>query len=167
MPRPELTPIEIVEILSTSMSDLRSLTNGLTDAQTDLKTTDSDWSIRYLVAHLRSAEDVLGGQMMRIVAEDHPAWRRLSPREYIRRTDYPTWTVEKALAAMSEHRKRLLAVIEPLPPQTWLRTALVTDRPGRVVDHSLRYYGNWLAGHEREHLIQIEEMASELASPTA
>jgi hypothetical protein len=159
MSRPELTPSEIVDILRTSTDRLRLMTGGLSDAQTDETTAESAWSIRYILAHLRAADDVLGDQMMRIVAEDRPSWRRLSPRTYMRRTDYPSWPVPRALAALGEHRQRLLDVLEPLPHEAWQRTALVTDHPGKVIDHTLRYYGDWLAGHEREHLAQIESMA--------
>jgi len=76
MPRPEPAPEEIIYILHTSIATLRSMTNGLGEADLDWTASADDWSIRYVVAHLRAAEDVLGGQMMRIVEEDRPSWRR-------------------------------------------------------------------------------------------
>ena len=160
MRRPELTPDEILAILRSSVAQLRSITGGLSETQLDHTATPEDWSIRYIVAHLHSSEDVLGGQMMRIVAEDKPSWRRLSPREHIRKTDYAEWDVDRALDAMDEHRAALLSAIEPLPADAWNRTASVTDAPGKVVDHTLQYYGNCLAEHERGHRDQIRAIVS-------
>ena len=160
MPRPELTPAEIMAILPATADQIADIASGLSSEELNAQPTPGDWSINYILAHLRSSEVVLGGQMMRIVAEDHPSWKRLSPREYIRRTDFPGWQFEPALEAFRAHRAQLLDVLTPLPEQGWLRTALVTDSPGKVVDHTLRFYGNWLADHERGHVDQIREIAA-------
>jgi len=56
---------------------------------------------------------------------------------------------------MAEHRRQLLNVVDPLPPEAWQRTARVTDLPGKIVDHTLRFFGSWLADYERGHLEQI------------
>ena len=34
------------------------------------------WSVNDVLAHLRACHDVLGGSILRIVAEDRPRWRR-------------------------------------------------------------------------------------------
>jgi DinB superfamily len=88
----------------------------------------------------------------------------LSPREYIRRTDFPEWEFSAALDAFRAHREQILDVLRPLPKEAWLRTALVTDAPGKVVDHTLRFYGNWLASHEREHIDQIRDITATFSS---
>ena len=107
-------------------------------------------------AHLRACHDVLGGSILRILAEDRPAWRRMSPRTWMRKTDYPDWEFGRALAAFERQRAELLAVLGPLPPDAWLRTAAVTERVGGTVPRSAQYYGDWLAGHERVHWTQLE-----------
>ncbi len=160
MPRPELTPDEILGILGTTMPDLRQIANSMTNAQLDRVARPDDWSIRYIIGHLHASEDVLGTQMMRIVAEDRPRWRRLSPREHHLKTDYGTWPVDKELDAMDEHRRQLLSALEPLPADGWTRIAVVTDAPGRIVEHTVRFYGNWLADHERGHIEQIRELVT-------
>ena len=160
MPRQELSPEEILDILHTSLPELRSVTGRLSEAQLDSTASDDNWSIRYIVAHLHSCEVVLGGQMIRIVSEDRPSWRRLSPREYIRKTDFPDWDVARALDDIDEHRQGVLAAVEPLQADGWTRVAVVTEAPGKLVDRTLRFYGDWLAGHEREHLVQIRQIAA-------
>ena len=61
-----------------------------------------------MLAHLRASHDVLGGSILRILREDTPSWRRLSPRAWMRKTDYPTWAFEPAFAAFTAQRTELL-----------------------------------------------------------
>jgi hypothetical protein len=37
----------------------------------------------------------------------------------------------------------------------WDRTATVTEKTGETIDRSARFYGDWMATHEREHCEQI------------
>ena len=149
-----LTIDEIMEVLPTTVPRLAELTDAapaarLTDAP------DDGWSVNDVLAHLRACHDVLGGAILRILHEDHPAWRRMSPRTWIRRTDYPEWTFGPALGAFRAQRAELLEMIEPLAPDAWERTATVTEKTGDVRERSARYYADWMARHEREHLEQI------------
>ncbi len=109
------------------------------------------WSINDVLAHLRACHDVLGGSILRIVAEDAPRWRRLSPRTWIGKTDYPEWEFAPAFTAFKEQRTELLKVLEPLPPDGWDRFAMVTERDGEIEARTALYYGDWLAEHERQH----------------
>jgi DinB superfamily len=102
---------------------------------------------------------VIGECMLRIVRQDQPSWRRLSPRTYIRRTDYPDWDFAPALQAFTEQRRELLSVLTPLPPEVWDRTAAVKISPTEVRARSLLFHGEWLARHEAEHLPQIAALA--------
>ena len=88
----------------------------------------------------------------------------MSPRAWIRKTDYPEWEFAAAFAAFTEQRAELLLHLEPLPPGDWDRIATVTE-PGKTVERSVRFYGDWLAAHERVHWDQIEEIMAALRAP--
>jgi hypothetical protein len=105
-----------------------------------------------VLAHLRACSDVLGGSLLRIVAEDTPTWKGMNPRAWIKKTDYPEWEFQRAFKAFEKQRAELLAVLEPLPLEGWVRTAIVTGMLGETYERTARYYGDWLAGHERAHL---------------
>jgi hypothetical protein len=94
--------------------------------------------------------------MLRILAEDRPAWRRLSPRTWMRKTDYLDWDFAPAFAAFRQERADLLKVLDATPRKAWTRVAVVTDPNKQVVERSVRFYGDWMAAHEVEHLAQIE-----------
>jgi hypothetical protein len=125
------------------------------------------WSVNDVLAHLRACHDVLGGNMLRILAEDHPAWKGMNPRAWMKRTDYPDWPFARAFEVFKKQRAELLAVLEPLPPDAWERTATVTGMIGETYERSARYYGDWMAGHERTHWRHVERIVAALREVAA
>ena len=101
MPREHLTVDEIMVILRETPRRIAAPTAGLSPVQLAAPPRTDAWSINDVLAHLRACSDVLGGNILRILAEDHPTWKRMSPRAWIRKTDYPTWAFEPALAAFT------------------------------------------------------------------
>ena len=108
MPPEPLTVDEIMAILPETPRRIAALTKGLSPTQLRGAPEPDAWSVNDVLAHLRACHDVLGGAMVRIATEDHPAWRRVSPRSWIRKTDYPTWDFAAALTAFRERRAELL-----------------------------------------------------------
>jgi hypothetical protein len=155
-----LTVDEIMAILPETPRRIGTLTDGLTPAELHASPGPDAWSVNEVLAHLRGCHDVLAGNILRIVAEDTPTWRHVSPRSWIRKTDYPTWEFAPAFTAFKEQRAELLAVLEPLPPDGWERFALVTGRPGESGARTVRYYADWLADHEREHWEHLESIVA-------
>ncbi len=147
----DFTVEQIMEVLTTTVSRLEALTQGV--PQKRLYTvTEYGWSANDQLAHLRACHDVLGGNMLRIVREDHPAWKGMSPRTWQKQTDYFEWKFPPAFEAFRGQRAELLEVLEGLPPEAWERTATVSVPPNKVYEYSTRYYGDWMARHEQAHL---------------
>ena len=151
MPGRTLTVDEVMAILPETPRRIAALTVGLTPTELRATPGPDAWSVNYVLAHLRACHDVLGGNILRIVSEDTPTWRRESPRSWIRKTDYPDWEFAPAFTAFKNQRTELLRVLEPLPPDGWDRVAMVTERDGEIEPRNVRYYGDWLAEHERQH----------------
>jgi hypothetical protein len=152
MPREMLSIEEILAILPATVSRLMELTKGLTADQLHAPPGPGSWSVNDVLAHLRACNDVLGGAAQRIVSEDHPSWRATSPRTWQRTSGYHSWEFGRAFDAFADGRAALLDVLRPLPDEGWDRTATVTVPPKQVYERSVRYYGAWLAEHERTHL---------------
>jgi hypothetical protein len=157
----ELTVDEIIAILPETPRRIAASTDGLTAGQLRTAPEPDAWSINDVLAHLRACHDVLGGSLVRIVTEDHPAWKGINPRTWIKKTDYPEWEFGRAFTAFKTQRAELLAVVEPLPPEAWERTATVTGMVGETYERTARYFGAWMAGHERAHWKHIERLADE------
>lgn len=140
-------------ILPETPGRLSSLTDGLTDAQLHAAPEPGAWSVNDVLAHLRACNDVLGGNVRRILDEDGPAWRGMSPRTWQARSGYHDWTFREAFEAFTAQRAKLLAALDGVPPSAWEeRTATVSVPPNKTFHYSARYYGSWLASHERAHL---------------
>ena len=160
MPGPGLTVDEVMAILPETPRRIASLTAGLTPTELHATPGPDAWSINDVLAHLRACHDVLGGSILRIVSEDTPTWRRLSPRTWIRKTNYPDWEFAPAFAAFKDQRAGLLKVLEPLPSDAWDRFAMVIERDGETEQRNVLYYGDWLADHERQHWTHLEDIVA-------
>jgi hypothetical protein len=162
MARRVLTVDEIMAILPETPGRIAALTEGLTPTQLRAAPEPDAWSVNDVLAHLRACHDVLGGNILRILAEDTPTWKGMNPRAWIKRTDYPEWEFAAAFEAFKKQRADLLAVLEPLPPDSWERTAKVTGMLGETYQRSARYYADWMAGHERAHWRHIGRIVAAL-----
>ena len=152
-----------MEILRTTVPRLDELTRSVSEKRL-ATVTDYGWSVKDQLAHLRACHDVLGGNMLRIVREDHPAWKGLSPPGWQKQTDHFEWAFAPALQVFRAQRTELLEVLEPLPAAAWTRTATVTAPPNAVYEYSLLYYGDWMARHEHSHLGHMARILKELGS---
>ena len=52
-----------------------------------------------VLAHLRACADVWGNYIRTIIAEDRPQFRAVSPRTWIKQTDYPDLAFRPSLGA--------------------------------------------------------------------
>lgn len=162
----DLSVDEIMDILPETPGRIAVLTKGLTRTQIHASPEPDAWSINDVLAHLRACHDVLGGNVLRILAEDHPTWKGVNPRAWIRQTDYPEWEFTPAFRAFRKQRSDLLAVLEPLPANGWERTATVTGMLSETYERSARYYASWMAGHERAHWKHIGRIVAEVRAKT-
>ena len=80
MAKRQLTVDEIMAILPETPGRISASTDGLTPAELQAAPEADAWSINDVLAHLRACHDVLGGSLLRIVVEDHPAFKGVNPR---------------------------------------------------------------------------------------
>lgn len=158
---PKLTVEATIDILRTTVPRLEELTAGVPRDRLHA-VTGYGWSVNDQLAHLRACHDVLGGNMLRIVREDHPSWNAMSPRTWQERTDYFSWDFGPAFTAFRKQRSELLEVLDGLPAAAWERTAMVTAPPNTRYEYSVLFYGDWMARHERGHLGHMARILAEV-----
>jgi hypothetical protein len=154
-----------IEQLLTSLAGapgiIAGLTAGLSEAQLHAAPSPGEWSANQVLAHLRACADVWDGCMARIINEEMPTIRAVSPRTYMRRTDYPELDFQPSLGAYTLQRGELLKLLESLAPEAWRRSATVIG-VGKPFVHTVLSYADRLASHERQHLRQMENTAGAL-----
>ncbi len=159
MPDKSLTTEQVLTLLAEASPRLAALTIDLTPAQLRTSPSLNEWSANNVLAHIRSCADVWGKCILTILAEDAPTIRAVNPTTWIKQTNYPELDFQSSLRSFASQRAELLAVLQPLPNEGWLRKATVTGA-GKVLERTVLFYAQWLARHERTHVKQIERLAN-------
>jgi hypothetical protein len=147
---------KILMILKETPQRLAKLTARLDSAQLHTAPGAGEWSVSEVLAHLRACNEVWGGYyIMTILAQENPTIKAINPRTWIKNTDYLEQEFRSSLRTFTKQRKKLLAVLEPLPPKDWMRTNILIGA-GKPLQQTLLSHADGLARHERAHLKQIE-----------
>src|SRR5262245_14101774 len=113
------------------------------------------WSAREIVAHLRACAEVWGRSIERMLAEDHPTIRYVSPRGWIKRTGYLQQSFHESLGDFAARRAKLVNALGELDAQDWSRGATFTATTlGR--EATVLVYARRIADHEAQHLGQLQ-----------
>jgi hypothetical protein len=145
---------DILKLLRANPRRIASLTSDFHDRQLARKVSADSWSVNEVLAHLRACADVWGGNMMTILTQDQPTFRHVSPRAWMRKTNYCELKFQVSFAAFTSQRKNLLKVLGALPNEDWLRSATVKVST-KMRKQTVLSYGQLLAHHEAGHCEQI------------
>jgi hypothetical protein len=159
LPGKSLSPKQVLTLLAETPPRIATITARLTPAQLHASPGPDEWSANDVLAHLRSCADVWGGCIRTLLDEDAPTIRAISPRAWIKRTNYLDLTFRPSLRAFAAQRTELLTVLKPLAPKAWSRTATVT-RARTTATRTVLSYAEQLAAHERQHLEQFARIAT-------
>ena len=144
----------VLAVLSDTPKQIASIARGWSDQQLNRKPEVDAWSAQEIVAHLRACADVWGRSIDRMLAEDHPTIRYVSPRGWIRKTDYLQQSFPDSLRAFSQRRAALIETLSRLNANGWSRratfTATTLGREANVLSYATR-----IADHEVRHLGQL------------
>lgn len=154
---------QALTILTETPQRIAALTDDLSPEKLHRRPQPDEWSINEVLAHLRACADVWGGYMQRIITEDTPAFRAVSPRSYIHKTNYPALDFGISFSAFAAQRAALLATLAALPHESWSRKAMIKT-VGKTYPRTVLDYADRMARHEREHLRQIERTADAVRS---
>jgi len=151
-----ISPDEIekyLSLLSDTSRRLMKATQGFDDARLQYKPDEKIWSVKDILAHLRSCADVWGSSIEAMLAEDNPNVPYRHPRQWIKKTNYPDLTFHESFQAFRLQRKNLLNVLNNLSFEDWSRAAIIKHREHAVFSQARR-----MALHENVHCQQIEEI---------
>ena len=125
-------------------------TAGVPDAALHQPPAAGEWSAAEVLAHLRACGHVWGGVVARMLDEDEPTIRAVSPRS-LPLDD----TFQRSLDAFTADRAALVRRLTPLDDAQWARGATITGA-GAPARKTVQWYVDRLARHERSHIRQLE-----------
>ena len=152
----EIHSVEIahfLEHLAEAPQRIAVATKGLPELRLTLRTEQEPWSVNDILAHLRASADVREKFIHIMLTQDHPTLRYISPRSYIRKTNYPELAFHELFQAYKKQRSELLMRLGDLSNKDWSRSAIIKERPETVFS-----YTRFLTEHESAHCEQIEEL---------
>jgi uncharacterized damage-inducible protein DinB len=148
---------DALSVLAETPGRLGALIAGLSQEDLRWTTSPSRWSIAQILAHLSDAEIVgayrfrmiLGAPGTPIQAFDQDAWAR--------EMDYATRDAGASLALISAVRASLLHLVRGLNDEKLDRFGIHAERGKESIRHLIALY----AGHDLNHVAQIERLVSE------
>jgi hypothetical protein len=147
----------LLELLAATPRRLASLSRGLVEGRLSCKPDETAWSANDILAHLRACADVWGKSILAMIARDHPTLRYVSPRTWIRKTNYAAQDFHGSLHAFTQQRTELLQALQALKPADWSRGATFTATT-RGREQTILRYVQRMTDHEHEHVQQLEAL---------
>jgi DinB family protein len=146
-----------LDILAATPGRLGSLIASAGDEHLRWSPAAGRWSIAEIVTHLADAEIVGAYRLRLIVAAPGIAVQAYDQNAWARELDYATSDPHVSLDVFRAVRAGQLDLVRRLSDDRLDRFGMHSERGRETVRHILRMY----AGHDRNHLGQIERLLSE------
>lgn len=156
-----LSPMKALRTLRKTALLLDKALDGVTqDEAAGLSDGPDGWSVLFIVCHLRDYEIAWRERVEQILVHEHPTFTTFDHHEVIETHAYAAQELHAVLADLSERRQSLIARLEGLSDEQWLRTGLHPEQgPGSLLDVAIN------AGlHDLDHLEQISRCLEPRAS---
>ena len=155
-------PSALLRSLAETPARAEAVARHLSAAQLRVSPEPEGWSPNEILWHIRAAADVYSEHVTRILNEDSPRWRHVSPRARMKKSRYDQLPFAESFAALAQQRTDLLAMLGSIAPEAWQRIALVRvgEREWRL---TLQERVWRMASHEEIHCAQMEEVAAALS----
>ena len=145
----------VLRLLAATPRRIASLSRDVEISKLYFRAHPDSWSAHDILAHLRACADVWGKSIVEMITRDHPKLRYISPRSWIRKTDYLELEFRGSLKAFTDQRRELLRALQGLAIKDWSRSATFTaTTKGR--EQTVFSYACRIAEHENKHCDQIE-----------
>ena len=150
---------ELIEILERAPAGLRSLVDGLGDAQLDTPYRPGGWTIRQVIHHVPDSHMNAYIRMKLAVTEDAPTIRTYEEDRWAELPEAKSGPVAMSLDLLDALHRRWTAFLRGLPEAAFAQP-FTHPQWGRVtVDESLRMYA-WHCRHHTGHVKLVVDGAA-------
>jgi len=148
----------VIELLKQGPLRIKKATRGIKTARLHLRTEEEPWSVNDILIHLRACSDVWGETIMKMLTEDNPTQRYISPRGFMKKPKYQEPEFADGLEAFVQERKKLVKVLTNLDETGWSRPGTYTNVTTRHRNQTVLTLLQRLVNHEQPHLDQIKSL---------
>ena len=121
------------------------------------------WSVSEIVAHLADAEVAIGWRLRLILGAPGTPVAAFDQDAWVTRLHYEKRDPRKSVEQFRVLREANLALLKSLTPEQWKHYGMHSERGQETIEHMVRL----IAGHDLNHLGQIERIMSARKIPSA
>jgi len=151
---------DAIKVQRATAAKLKKRTQGLTPKQLKWQPEPGKWSIAQIVAHLADVEIVASWRMRSVLGANGTPIQPFDQDAWASVFQYGKRDAKKSLEVFRVLRENNLAMLKALPRQSWDNYGMHTERGKETVAHLARMF----AGHDTNHLLQVERIAAQLKS---
>lgn len=150
-----------LDVISDTPRRLAELVEAIGPARLETSPAPGKWSARDIVSHLADAELVFAFRLRQTLAEDHHVIQPFDQDVWAK--TYPACDAKTALAVLSAVRAWNLTLIRGVKPADLTKPVTHPER-GTMTFQTIV---ETMAGHDRNHIKQIEAIASQAAAASS
>jgi hypothetical protein len=146
--------LELVEPLRTVPESAADGVKGLSEAMLRHRPSDSEWSIKEIVGHLRDAAEIYHKRLYMMSTQTDPVLQPYDPDALAVEHAYLDRNVDEMLRELRDFRAATVRLLTTLVNWNWARTGRHLE-DGRV---SIRQLVEHMVEHENEHLEDLRKL---------
>ncbi len=149
---------EPLAVQAATASKLAKLVRGLKPVQLRKRPAPGKWSINEILAHLAEVEIVVGWRLRSMINSSGGPIQAFDQDMWAANHSYNRMDARRSLETFRVLRAFNLALVKSLTPEMLERYGMHAERGKESVAHTTRM----LAGHDLNHLTQVERIARDL-----
>jgi uncharacterized damage-inducible protein DinB len=150
----QLGELDPVEVIAATPAKLHALIDAIGSERAEQPRAPGKWSAREIVCHLADCEVAFAFRLRQTLAEDRHVMQPFDQEAWAER--YAGYSMAAALATFAALRQWNLALVRSFSAADLARTVSHPERG----DMTLGIIVETMGGHDRNHLKQVEEIAS-------
>ena len=151
---------EPLEVQRETANTLAKLINSFSKKQISLRPEPGKWSITEILAHLADSEIVLSWRMRLVICQNGALIQAADQNVWAQTLDYARQDPKVSLEIFRVLRENNLRMLEVLPKKLWENYGMHSEHGKQTLAHIVHMY----AGHDLNHLAQVERIAKESGS---
>jgi DinB superfamily len=146
--------LDAIKVLSTTNKKLTSLIKGVTPAKLRKRLDPDKWSVAEILAHMSDVEIAVGWRLRFILGSPGTPVQAYDQNAWVKAGHYEKRDPKKSIEIQRVVREANLALLKSLSPEQWKHFGLHAERGQESIQHMV----NMLAGHDINHILQIESI---------
>ncbi len=151
---------DALKVQRATAARLKKFIQGLSPKQLKWRPEPAKWSIAEIIAHLADAEVVASWRMRSVIGENGITIQPFDQDAWASVFEYRDRDARRSLELFRVLRENNLVMLKEIPRETWDNYGMHLERGKESITHLTRMF----AGHDTNHLLQIEGIVKQLKS---